>query len=98
MFVCVLGKSEQSVSGASWGLMTVMAMFGGGMVPLFVMPEWMRAVSHVSPVKWAIVALEDALWRGCSLAELAGPVAALLAFGAAFVLLGLWRFGRMEKS
>ncbi len=98
MFVSVLGKTEPSVSGAGWGLNTVLAMLGGGMVPLFLMPPWMKTLSHVSPVKWAVLALEGAIWRGFSPAEMAWPCAALLAFGGGFFLLGWWRLGRLERT
>ena len=27
------------------------------MVPLMIMPGWMQTVSHISPVKWSILAL-----------------------------------------
>ncbi len=98
MFTSVLGKTEQSVSGAGWGINTILAMLGGGMVPLFLMPAWLRPFSHFSPVKWSILALEGAIWRDFTLAEIVAPCAVLLAFGAGFLLLGLWRFGRLERA
>ncbi len=51
------------------------------MVPLFAMPRWMLAVSNLSPVKWAILAMEGATWRGFSPAEMALPCGVLLAVG-----------------
>ena len=63
-----------------------MSMLGGGMVPLFVMPPWMATASNASPVKWAVLAFEGALWRGFGLAEMALPCAILLAVGAPFAL------------
>jgi ABC-2 type transport system permease protein len=62
------------------------------MVPLFAMPSWMQAAGTVSPVKWSILALEGAIWRGFTPAELAVPCAVLLAVGAAGFLLGAWRY------
>ena len=43
-------------------------------VPLFAMPSWMAQAGNVSPVKWAVIALEGAVWRGFSLAEMALPL------------------------
>jgi ABC-2 type transport system permease protein len=94
MLVSVLGKNEQSAGGLGWAIMLPMAMFGGGMVPLFIMPTWMQAVSNLSPVKWGILALEGAVWRGFGLAEMLVPVAVLLAVGAAGLLVGARVFGR----
>jgi ABC-2 type transport system permease protein len=98
MFVSVLGKTDQAVSGGGWGILMIFSMLGGGMVPLFVMPSWMAAVSHLSPVKWAILALEGAIWRDFTLQEMLVPCGILLAFGAFFWMLGLARFGRMDRS
>jgi ABC-2 type transport system permease protein len=68
------------------------AMLGGGMVPLFFMPSWMQSVGSVSPVKWGILALEGAIWRGFGLAELALPCGVLLAVGAAGLAAGALLF------
>lgn len=83
-----LGKSEQAVGGASWATLLLLAMVGGAMVPLSVMPSWMRTVSDASPVKWGIVALEGATFRGLGPMELLPVCGVLLAFGAASLLSG----------
>lgn len=92
MLVAVLGRTEQSAGGLGWAVMMPLAMFGGGMIPLFVMPAWMQAVSNASPVKWGILALEGATWRGFSAAEMAPPLAVLLLVGVAGFGLGLRLF------
>ncbi len=80
MLLAVLGRTEQS-AGIGWAVLLVLAMTGGGMIPLFAMPEWMQKVSHMSPVKWAILSLEGAIWRGFSYGELLLPCAILAAVG-----------------
>lgn len=97
MFVSTLGRTEQSVGGAGWAMLMIMAMIGGGMMPLFVMPPWLRSVSHVSPVKWGIYAIEGAIWRHFTFAEIAGPCAILLAIGAAFFSLGVLLLRRQDN-
>ncbi len=92
MLVAVLGKTEQSAGGLGWAIMMPLTMLGGGMVPLFAMPAWMQAAGSISPVKWAILALEGAIWRGASPAQLAVPCAILLAVGAAGFMAGAWRY------
>jgi len=81
MLISVLGKTEQAVGGAGWAILLVMSMTGGGMVPLMAMPKWMVTISHVSPVKWSILALEGAIWRGFSQAEMALPLGVLIGVG-----------------
>jgi ABC-2 type transport system permease protein len=92
MLVAALGKTEQSASGLGWAIMMTLSMLGGGMVPLFAMPAWMQAAGAVSPVKWSILALEGAIWRGFGPAELAVPCAVLLAVGVASFTFGAWRY------
>src|SRR6266496_2233662 len=82
MLLAALGPTERAASGAGWAALLVMAMLGGGMVPLFVMPPWMLVASNVSPAKWAILGFEGALWRGFSPAEMALPCAILWGVGA----------------
>ncbi|MCB9474574.1 MAG: ABC transporter permease [Candidatus Delongbacteria bacterium] len=85
----LLGKSEQAASGIGWGIMSLLAMLGGGMIPLIFMPGWMQTLSRISPVRWVVVSLEGAIWRGFSLAEMLVPGAVLLAIGAASFGLGV---------
>ncbi len=96
MFICTLGRTEQSVGGAGWAIIMILAMIGGCMVPLAFMPSWLRPFSHISPVKWAIYALEGAIWRNFSLTEMIGPCLVLLALGAAFFSLGVLSLRRQE--
>jgi ABC-type transport system involved in multi-copper enzyme maturation permease subunit len=96
MFVSTLGKTEQSVGGAGWAMLMIMAMFGGAMMPLAFMPAWMRNISHFSPVKWGILAMEGAIWRDFTLVEMLAPCAILLAIGAAFFALGVVMLRRAQ--
>ncbi len=89
MLISTLGKTEESVTGAGMAIIMLMAMFGGAMLPLFVMPSWMQRISHISPVKWGIYAMEGAIWRQFSLAEMLLPCGILLAVGATFFALGV---------
>jgi ABC-2 type transport system permease protein len=92
MLISTLGQTERSASGAGWAILLVLSMLGGGMVPLFVMPAWMATASHLSPVKWAVLALEGALWRGFTAADMALPCAVLLGVGLLTFAFGARRF------
>lgn len=96
--VSVVGKTERAVAGAGWAVFIAMAMLGGAMIPLFAMPEWMQTVSDVSPVKWAILSLEGAIWRGFSIAEMARPVAVLVGVGVAAFGIGVARLRAFEEA
>ena len=92
MLLSVLGKTEQAAAGIGWAILLVMSMIGGAMVPLFIMPSWLRSASDASPVKWAILAIEGALWRGFSWREMLLPCTILIGFGLFFFLIGVRAF------
>ncbi len=96
MFLSTLGSTEQGAAGAVSGVLLPLSMLGGGMIPLFVMPAWMQQVSHMSPVKWSILALEGAIWRSFGWAEMLLPCAVLLAVGTVSFGLGVWVLTKRE--
>lgn len=89
MLISVMGKTEASVGGIGWAFLLIMAMTGGGMIPLMFMPGWMKTVSNLSFVKWAVLAVEGAVWRGFSLTEMLLPCGILVGIGAAAFLVGV---------
>ena len=82
MLLSILGRTEKAASGYATGVMIVLMMLGGGMVPLMFMPEWMQHAGTISPVKWALLALEGATWREFSLVEMLAPCGVLIGVGA----------------
>jgi ABC-2 type transport system permease protein len=96
MSLSVIGTTEQSVAGAGWGINVVMAMFGGGMLPLAFMPPFMQTLSNLSPIKWAVLSLEGAIWRGFSFGEMLFPLALLATIGTVFAVLGSWVLSRRQ--
>lgn len=96
MFVATLGREERSVSGASWALLLVQSMLGGGMIPLIAMPPWLQAASHLSVVRWGILSIEGAVWRGFGWAEVAPSLAILLGVGVAGFAIGSAALRRAE--
>ncbi len=97
MFICTLGRTEQSVGAAGWAIFMIIGMLGGAMMPLAFMPSWLRRFNHVSPVKWGIFALEGAVWRNFSFAEMLSPCLILLAIGTTAFLLGVFMLRNQDK-
>ena len=81
MAFSVLGSTEGGTAGLSWGIMLPMSLLGGVMFPLFLMPQWMQVLSNVSPMKWALLALEGAVWRGFTPVEMILPCSVLVLIG-----------------
>jgi ABC-2 type transport system permease protein len=88
MLVASLGKTEQTASGAAWAMLMPLSMIGGAMVPTFIMPSWIQSVSFISPIRWAMLAIEGGVWRNFSVAEMATPCAILITIGIACFALG----------
>ena len=70
MVISVLGKTEQSVSGAGTAIILVLAMVGGCMIPAMFLPGFLQSISVISPVRWGILSLEGAIWRDFSWTEM----------------------------
>ena len=98
MLLSVLGKTERSAAGIGWAILLTMSMLGGGAVPLFIMPSWMKTLSHISPVKWAILSMEGAIWRNFSLEEMLLPSVILVSVGIIFFLIGIRAFRWTEQG
>lgn len=94
MLLATFGNNERTTGNIGWTVMMILAMTGGGMIPLFFMSDWMVSASQFSPVMWSVTALEGALWRGFSTAEMLKPCAILLGVGALAFTAGALRFKR----
>jgi ABC-2 type transport system permease protein len=96
MLISVIGKTEQAVGGAGMAILLIMAMTGGGMIPLMFMPKWLTTVSNFSPVKWGILATEGAIWRGFTAGEMMMPVGVLLSIGVFAFGVGVYILSRSD--
>ncbi len=90
MLMAGMSRTEGGGAGMGRALILVLAMIGGGTVPLFVMPQYMQTASKISPFSWATIAMEGAMWRGFSMFEMAVPVGVLLGFGVVGFAAGAW--------
>ncbi|MEZ6106135.1 MAG: ABC transporter permease [Pirellulaceae bacterium] len=98
MAMSVVGRTEEAVAGAGWGANVIMAMVGGGMVPLAFLPSWMQSISHFSPVKWGVLSLEGAVWRELTWSEALQPWGILCLIGLLGFAVGVWRLARLDRA
>lgn len=94
MLLSTIGRTERAVGGIGWGVLMPLTMIGGGSIPLFFMPAWLQAASDISPIKWTILGMEGAMWRGLSWGEMFWPIGIQVAIGAICFTLGVWRVKR----
>ncbi|MCA8961241.1 MAG: hypothetical protein KDC38_12040, partial [Planctomycetes bacterium] len=52
--------------------------------------RWIQDLGSFSPVKWSILALEGAVWRGYDLTTMLGICAILWGIGAIAFFAGTW--------
>jgi ABC-2 type transport system permease protein len=66
------------------------AAIGGIMVPRFVMPESMQALTDFSPMAWALDGFHAVILRQGGAADIAAPCGELLLLAAALLGAALW--------
>lgn len=76
----------------SWILGTVSGLLGGVVFPVALLPAWIRWVSSLLPVTYALDGMRKSLLASSSFAEILPDVAALAAFSAFLVPLSLVAF------
>lgn len=91
LLLASMAQTEHGIGGMGPAVMMPMFMLGGAMVPLMFMPPWLVNLSYLSPVRWAIVALEGAIWRDFSPAEMVLPCAVLLGVAVVTFVIGARR-------
>lgn len=98
ILLSLFARSELSAIAVCWGVLLLFSMVGGGMVPFMAMPAWLRAIGTVSPVRWALQALDGAIWRQYSASEIVLPCLVLWAMGLVCFVIGVLGFRRMERA
>lgn len=98
MFLAVMGRASDGSGGMGRAVVLVLAMIGGGTIPVFIMPKVMQTISGISPFSWAVRAIEGATWRSMSLGEMMLPCGVLLGIGAVGFGLGAMMFRGSSKA
>lgn len=88
VLLSVISPTEGGGGGLSRAALLLLAMFGGGSIPLAFMPQWMQTASSISPFKWAVIAVEGAVWRDYSFTEMLLPCGILLGMGLMCTAIG----------
>lgn len=95
--LAALSPSERAASGLGWGVLLVLAMIGGAMVPIEFLPAWMAPLSSVSPIRWALLAIEAGVWRELPMAKYLLSCGILLGVGVIGLVVGVRAFGMTES-
>ncbi len=96
----LLGTISTTYEQASmFGAVSVViaAAIGGIMVPVYVMPDSMRVLSHFSPLAWGLTALTDIFARQADLFDVLDRIGRLLAFAAGCQIVAWGAFRRKRN-
>lgn len=74
----------------------VIAGLGGALVPLSLLPDWVRAVAPASPAYWAMRGFRSALLERGDMSDVALPIVVLAAWSIVFLGLALARLRRAD--
>jgi ABC-2 type transport system permease protein len=97
MLIAGLCKTEAEANGAGRGALLLLALIGGGTIPLFFMPPILHTLSYASPFRWAVIAIEGPFWRDVAVSEQVGPLVVLFALGIGGFLAGA-RLGALRDA
>lgn len=76
----------------SWLFGSVSGLLGGVLFPVSVLPAWLRGLSFFLPVTHALEGLRLSLLSSAAFSRILPSIAALAAFAALLLPLGLWTF------
>jgi len=80
MMIGTISRTHQQAAAFGSISIIILAAMGGLWVPIYLMPSFMRSVSAISPLNWAIKGYYDIFLRGGGLAQIAPQVIKLLLF------------------
>jgi ABC-2 type transport system permease protein len=92
IMIAALGKTDTQIGGLTSLLTLTMSALGGCLMPTFIMPNFLQALSRFIPHAWAMQGFQDVLVRGYGMAGVLPEAGILLGFAAVFFLIGVWRF------
>jgi len=92
LLVSAIGKTEAQVNTLSVLLAITLSALGGMMVPVFLMPGFMKTLSLLTPHAWALAGYHDVMIRGLGFMDVLPEASCLLGFAALFFAVALRLF------
>ncbi len=94
----IIGSFMESIEG--FGLISSFVIYplfllSGALYPLDRLPQWLRVLTHIDPVTYAVDALRNVI-IGVSSMHLAFDISIMLGFDAVLIIIGAWAFNRMK--
>lgn len=78
-------------------MVVILAAIGGVWVPVFLMPNFMKLISNISPMNWGLNAFYDVLLRNGGIVEILPEIGLLLLFFIITVGISIW-YDKMKRT
>jgi ABC-2 type transport system permease protein len=98
IMVGVLARSYEQASVFGAVSIVIAAALGGVMIPVYVMPRSMQAVSVVSPLAWGLNAFQDVFVREGTIRSVGPNLARLILFSLAALSAAWWSLRRSRSG
>lgn len=95
MLLATLCRTRSQVSGISTLVILGMSALGGSWWPLYIVPEWMQKLAHITITAWAMTGFNTLLIYGGSLNDVVLQIAVLFGMGILFFVFAL-KFFRVD--
>ncbi len=92
LLVSSLFTSSEQASSFGAIAVVLMALFGGVMIPHFVLPAFMQKLAFLSPLYWGLESFLDIFMRQLSVSSVLPKLTVLLVFSILFLLIALAKF------
>jgi ABC-2 type transport system permease protein len=89
MFGTITTTNQQAAIGGSVSVL-IMAALGGVWVPVHLMPDVMKTISHLSPLNWGLEAFHDVFLRGGGVMDALPELGLLTGFSIVCILVSFW--------
>ncbi len=90
--LATLVRTSAQANSISLLMGLTLAPLGGAWWPLELVPDFMKAIGHISPVAWAMDAFQELIWYGGTVRDILPMLAVMLAMAGACFAFGVWRF------
>jgi ABC-2 type transport system permease protein len=92
LFISTMSNSQQQAFIGGFLFMMPAMLLSGNMTPLAAMPDWLRPLTYLNPLRYYIYVLRGSLLRGAGWADMWPQLVALLVFGTGILTWSSLRF------
>lgn len=97
LFAATLARNQAQVGMLTLLVVAPMLLLSGIMTPLEAMPDWVRYLMAISPLRYFIEVAHGILLKGAGLQILWEPMLSMAVLGGSLFGFGMWRFRRQFR-